>query len=198
MNAAVQEKISAEGTISELRQSLEQTHASNAALRDTLYRERATKGSQEDRHWANTAAFIEALQQERAKSAAQQQALEALRGEMAATVSLPVRSSGAVHGAPTPRMIGATVLRSQPQCLGHCVSSRPSDRTADVIDLLCAGRAGNGPGPAAQQPGRTACNQAAVRGHTGAAAGKPAEERAGAPPASALPKLSMANDRVSH
>ena len=99
---AVQEKISAEGTISELRQSLEQTHASNAALRDALYWERATKGSQEDRHWANTAAFIEALRQERAKSAAQQQALEALRGEMAATVSLPVRSSGAVHGAPTP------------------------------------------------------------------------------------------------
>ena len=100
MNAAVQEKISAEGTVSELRQSLEQTQASNAALWDALYRERASNGSREDRQWANTAAFMEALQQERAKSAAQQQALEALRGEMAATVTLPVGSSGAVHGAP--------------------------------------------------------------------------------------------------
>ena len=59
----MQEKISAEGTISELRKSLEQTHASNAALRDALYRERANNGSREDRYWANTAAFVEALQQ---------------------------------------------------------------------------------------------------------------------------------------
>ena len=115
MNAAVQEKIGAEGAISELRHSLEQTHANNAALQDALYRERARSGSQEERQWANNAAFIEALQQERAKSAAQQQELEALRDEMTArqaqpspqaqpaptTVSLPVSSSGPRHGAPT-------------------------------------------------------------------------------------------------
>ena len=120
MNAAVQEKISAEGTVSELRQSLEQTHTSNAALQSALYRERARNVSQEESHWANTAAFMEALQQERAKSAAQQQALEALRDEMTArqaqpspqaqpaptTVSLPVRSPGAVHGAPTALGVG--------------------------------------------------------------------------------------------
>ena len=120
MNAAVQEKLGAEGTVSELRQSLEQTHASNAALQNALYRERARNVSQEESHWANTAAFMEALQQERAKSAAQQQALEALRDEMTArqaqpspqaqpaptTVSLPVSSPGAVHGAPTALSVG--------------------------------------------------------------------------------------------
>ncbi|CAK0741274.1 hypothetical protein CVIRNUC_001312 [Coccomyxa viridis] len=84
-----QEKLGAEGTVSELRQSLEQTHASNAALQNALYRERARNVSQEESHWANTAAFMEALQQERAKSAAQQQALEALRDEMTARQAQP-------------------------------------------------------------------------------------------------------------
>ena len=77
--------------------SLEQVHASNAALQDALYRE--------ERHWANTAAFIKSLQQERARSEAHQQDLAALQDKMTASpaqpeptsVSLPVSSVGAVH-----------------------------------------------------------------------------------------------------
>ena len=95
--------------MSELRESLGQTRASKAALQTALFQERASKVSQEERYWDNTAAFMEALQQERVKSAAQQQELEAMRSEIATrqaqpaptTVSLPVSSLGAVHGAPT-------------------------------------------------------------------------------------------------
>ena len=162
---AVQGKISADATLSKLRQRQEQTRASNAAL-----------------------------QQERVKSAAQQQELEALRNEMAMqqvqpaplTMSLPAGSSGVVHGASVAWMIGASVLRSQLHCLGHCVSSRRSDRSADAIHLLCAGRAGSSPGPAPQQPGGSICSQDTVGGDTAAAAGEPAQERAGAPPPIAL------------
>ena len=104
----VQEKISTQDTINELQQSLEQMHSRNAALQDALYQERVNNNSQQERHWANTAAFMEALWEERANSTAQQQDLEALRAEKTAqqaqpapaTMSLPVRFSGAVHGAP--------------------------------------------------------------------------------------------------
>ena len=85
--------------------SLEQVHASNAALQDALYRECAHNTLQEERHWANTAAFIKSLQQERARSEAHQQDLAALQDKMTASpaqpeptsVSLPVSSVGAVH-----------------------------------------------------------------------------------------------------
>ena len=113
----VQEKISTQDTINELQQSLEQMHSRNAALQNALYQERVNNNSQQERHWANTAAFVEALQQERAKSAAQQQDLAALRDEKTAqqaqpapaTVSLPVSSPGAVHGAPIVLQNGSLV-----------------------------------------------------------------------------------------
>ena len=168
----MQEHISTEGAISELRQSLEQTHANNAVLQDALYRERARNVSQEESHWANTAAFMEALRQERAKSAAQQQDLEALRDEMTArqaqpsptTVSLPVSSPGAVHGAPTALSVGfLNALRAHKDVKCCC------DETIDAgypalqqhVTLFAPG-AGRIPGPDDQHH----CHNSSGSGHS--------------------------------